>query len=59
MVIIDRIIQDHYDSLGILRVNGTLYLVGLTNTFLIIMDLHYVNNDIVTMFLDNVIDVEE
>ena len=31
VLIVDRIMQDRYDSLGIFRVNGTLYLVGLTN----------------------------
>ena len=59
VVMIDRIVQDRYDSLGIVRVNGTLYLVALTNMFMIKVDLHYVKNDIVSMFLDNVIEVEQ
>ena len=59
VVIIDRIMQDTYDSLGIFRVNGTLYLVGLTNHFMILTDLHYAKNNIVSMFLDQIIDLDD
>ena len=58
VVMIERSVSDRYASLGILRVRTSLYLVGISNAFLIMVDLHYVKNEIVSMFLDNIIDVE-
>ena len=58
VVIVQRSVSDTYDSIGILRVRTSLYLVGITNSFLIMVDLHYVKNEIVSMFLDHIIDVD-
>ena len=58
VVVIERSVSDTYDSVGILRVRGSLYLVGITNAFMVMVDLHYVKNELVSMFIDDIIDVE-
>ena len=47
--------DDDEDAVGIFHVGETRYFVLITSAFLIVMDLHFVRNEIVGEFLDTTV----
>ncbi len=52
VVFLQRTLHDTLDSVGVFRVGDTLYFAALTNSFMVVMDLHYVKNSIISRYLD-------
>ena len=47
--------DDDMDAVGICHVGDTRYFLVMTNAFMIVMDLHFVRNDIIAEFIDTTI----
>ena len=47
--------EDEMDAVGTFHVGDTRYFVVMTNAFMIVMDLHFVRNDIIAEFIDTTI----
>ena len=47
--------DDDMDALGIFKVGFNYYFVGISNAFMIVMDLHYVKSSLIARYLDRTI----
>ena len=46
--------ENEVDAIALTRINGSLYFVGITVGWLVVMDLHYVKNSIIAeLWQDN------
>ena len=54
IIFIDKENEGELDSIGLVKVNGSLYFIGITVGMLVIMDLRSVKNDIIAqLWQDN------
>ena len=47
--------DDDTDALGIFHVGDTRYFLVMTSAFMIVIDLHFVRNDVIAEFIDTTV----
>ena len=58
VILVERTdVGDDRDVLGIVEINRTRYFLVITNTFLLVMDLHYARHEVIYRLLESTIQI--